>query len=180
MPELTNLLPEDRQRAMHRDYLYRLASTALFIFAVIIFASCILLYPSYRYLTDKVAIQQARLDQLNQGLANGSGQQQTSRLSTIEQQYTTLSALATSTGEVDIAREVFSVPHPGISLTDFALSTASGATVVTLSGTASTRDSLRAYYLVLTSAPFAASVDLPVSAYAAAAGAPFTLTITLL
>jgi Tfp pilus assembly protein PilN len=178
-PERTNLLPPARQQQLRRDYFYRLAAVAALVGTFLVAIHGALLYPAYHYLEQEIATRTTDLASLQASLASSDEQELDTRLAMLSEETNALGALATSTPLSSTLAEILALAHPGVRITGIALANAQGSTAPedSISGTADTRDDLRAYYLALSGAPFVGSANLPVSAYASAANIPFTITL---
>ncbi len=179
--ELTNLLPVARKNKIVRDYHLRVGVVLVALFTVLVLAAGILLVPTYVYLTGDVLGKEARLTTMKETLASSDGLSLSSRLAALSNDAAILLSFSNKSSASSIVRSVLGVSRPGITLSGFTYTPAVGKTPSTLllAGTATTRDTLRNYQLALQSAPFAQSVELPVSAYAKDANISFSLTITL-
>jgi Tfp pilus assembly protein PilN len=175
LPELTNLLPEARKRQLRRDYFYRLATLSALMLALLIVIAGVLLIPTRTYLTQEVATRTQTLASLETTLASSDEQNLDTRLAALAEETTALGTLATSTTESATLAQLLAVAHPGIAFSAITIAGTAGS----IAGVADTRDDLRAYYLALGSASVIKSASLPVSAYAVAANAPFTITLAL-
>lgn len=179
--ELTNLLPEERQRVIARDYYLRLATLTALIASFLMIGAGVLLVPSYVLLTSSASSKQARLATIEASLASSHEKEISAQLALLAQNAKTLTALAENTSVTAVLRAALAVSRPGIRLTRLAYAPEKGKTApsLTLSGVAATRDALRNYQIALQGAPFAASAMLPVSAYAKDADIDFTITVSL-
>ena len=178
--ELTNLLPPERLRAIRRDYFMRL-NVVVAIFLILLSAvAATLLIPTYLFLTESVAAENAHLAGIELTTSSPNGGL-SARLTRLSNEAKILTALAAAPSVSDTLRAIFAVVHPGITLSSFSYSSAAkgGKKTVAVSGIAATRDVLRAYQLALQNSPFASAADLPVSAYASDSNIAFTITITL-
>src|SRR5262249_11864932 len=101
-------------------------------------------------------------------------------LASITSTATYLSRLATTSPATAALRGVLAVPRPGITLSGFTyqprIHAADGT--MNLTGTASTRETLRAYTDALGQLPYIADVNLPIGAYAKESNIPFTIVLT--
>ncbi|HVW82785.1 MAG TPA: hypothetical protein VHC68_02465 [Candidatus Paceibacterota bacterium] len=179
-PSSINLLPEDRARGLVRDYWLRLAALAAFVAALLVAVNALLLAPSYGIVRGGIAAKKTQLAALTAAGASSGASAFAAGLADFTARASALEALADSAPDVPLLAQVLAVAHPNVSLTGFVFASAKkGAPAsVSITGTAATRDALRAYDLALAGAPFAASVELPVSSYAAESDLPFTLTLT--
>lgn len=179
--ELTNLLPRERQRALSRDYFLRLGVVGAILLSMLALASALLLVPTYLLLTENTHAKEVRLAGIESTLASSDETTLSARLAALTNEAAVLNSLANVPTASEVVRDVLAVSRPGVTLSGFAYTPSAGGIHGTLavSGTATTRDALRSYQLALQSAPFVASADLPVSAYAMDTNVAFTITLTL-
>lgn len=179
--EFINLLPQDRQKTLSRDYVVRLSVVVVWFIVALIFIAALLLLPTYVFLTGSISAKKNHLANIESALSSADETAISMRLAALSDDATTLVALATAPSVSVIIRAALAVSHPGIALSDFSYTQAKKKTSGTLSisGKAATRNALRNYQLALESAPFALSAALPVSAYAKDTDITFTILITL-
>ena len=179
--ELTNLLPEERARRLRREYFVRLATIAIVFLVVLTVTASALLLPVYVYLKDKEREKEAALAEATQQLFLSDEETLRVRLSGLNKKVTRLQTLEGVPSLSAIVRDVLDVDRSGITLSGLSLAQATGAKpgTVAITGTAATRDRLRAYQLALLATPFVKAADLPISAYAKDADISFTITVTL-
>lgn len=179
--ELTNLLPLERRKALARDHLLRLGVAALLCMTALTVAAALLLLPTYVLLAEKARAKQAHLTTIESTFSSTSEAALTARLTALATDTATLSMLARAPSASAIMRSVLAISHPGITLSGFTYTPAvlTSPGTLAISGTALSRDALRGYQLELSSASFARTVDLPVSAYAKDSNIEFTITVTL-
>ncbi|MFZ1074973.1 MAG: hypothetical protein WAN50_01205 [Minisyncoccia bacterium] len=179
--EFTNLLPIERRNALSRDYVLRLCTVAVWFLTALTLAAMVLLLPTYTLLAENASTQQAHLASIEAAMSSGDESSLAARVSALNANAAALSALANAPSASATLRSVLGVAHAGVSLNELSYTPAKGkgAGTVAISGTAATRDALRAYQLALSGASFAHAVDLPVSAYAQDTAIPFTITVTL-
>jgi Tfp pilus assembly protein PilN len=180
-PELTNLLPEDRQKELRRDYFYRLSTVSALMLIVLLAIQGALLIPTDQYLNEEIATRTQSLAALEATLASADEQNLDARLAILSEETSALGALATSTTESSVLTQLLAVPHPGVGITVIMLTPSHGRVAASgsVAGIADTRDDLRSYYLELSGATFIESANLPISAYAQATQIPFTITLVL-
>lgn len=180
MTELVNLLPPERKAALMREYFVRLATVAVLAFSAVALGSGALLVPSYLYLSHEIGSRQAQLRDLDAQLAAAHGKETTAELAQLTQTAAYLARLATSTPATAAFRGVLSVPRTGIAISglSYSQSVKGNDGRMTLTGTAATREALRAYNDALSALPYVSNVDLPISAYAKETAIPFTITLT--
>jgi hypothetical protein len=178
---LTNLLPDDRLRALRRTYFLRLGATASVLATFLIAAYALMLLPTYMYLLSTASAKHARLASIESSLASSDEAELSVRLDALSSDAATLVALGSAPSVVGLVRQTLAVSRPGITLSGFSYTPAAGKTpsALAVSGTAATRDALRQYQIALQALPFVASADLPVSAYAQDSNISFTITLTL-
>lgn len=177
----TDLLPTDRKRTIRREYFVRVGVVSVMLATVLVAVYGVLLIPTFLYLSSTAATKTARLADLKASLSSADEAQLSARLSALSKDASTLLALSKPPSVTAQVSAMLAIPRPGITLSNFAYTAAAEPAAATLvvSGMANTRDSLRQYQLALQAAPFAASADLPVSAYAKDANIPFAITVTL-
>ncbi|MDB5237092.1 MAG: hypothetical protein JWL88_194 [Parcubacteria group bacterium] len=179
-PELTNLLPRSQIRAFRRGYFLRVATLGCFILIGLVLLHGLMLLPSFLYAHAEVIQESAQLAGLNASLHTSEEAQVRARLAQLSSNVAYLNKLASTTTASNAVRAVLAVPRTGVTLSGFtfAPSKAGKPGVMGLSGTAATRDSLRAYALALGALPFVTNADLPISAYTKENQIPFTITLT--
>lgn len=181
--ELTNLLPLERSRALRRDYFMRLGVVSLLFVIMLMLAAAILLLPTYVFLTASESSGKTRLASIDAAASSSDDAALSAQLAALFANTVSLSALAEKHSISTIMRAVLEVSRPGVTLSNFAYTSASATNknqnTLTISGSAATRDALRNYQLALQGSSFAQSADLPVSAYAQDTNIAFTIAVTL-
>lgn len=179
--DLINLLPPERQRTLSKEYFLRLGVVVIIFVTVLALAAALLLLPTYVLLAASARAKQAHLATIEASFFSTEGTALSVRLAALSASAATLAALARAPSGSAVIRTALAVPRPGIVLSDFSYTPAEGTArgMLVISGTALTRDALRGYQLALSSAPFAESAHLPVSAYAKDSNIGFAITITL-
>lgn len=179
--EFTNLLPQERQKMLSRDYLLRASVVAIVLATILVLSSAVLLVPTYVLLSGSANAKKLDLARIESMLSSADEVALSERLAILSKN---AEALVTLSGVQSVSadvREVLSVPRPGIILSGISYTPSTddspGTTIV--SGLSVTRDSLRNYQLALQNAPLALSATLPVSAYAKDNNIPFTITLIL-
>jgi Tfp pilus assembly protein PilN len=178
--ELTNLLPPSKIREFRRKYFLHLATVAVFAMGLLIFIQCALLVPSYFYEQQTTRSEAAQLARLSTNLSTDQDQKVQQETSSITAGAAYLQSLNTTPTASTALRALLAVPHFGVTLSSFTFTPpASGAAgSMVISGTASTRETLRAYDAALAALPFVTSADLPISAYAKATNISFVITLS--
>jgi hypothetical protein len=178
---MIDLLPAPRHHRLVRDYYLRLGAVGMLLLSVLALSAAVLLIPTYLYLAGSASAKSTRLASLASSLSSATDIALSSRLAALSTEATTLTALVRTRSVSDTVRSVFAVPRPGVMLTSLTYAPASekNPALITISGSALTRDALRGYQLALQGAPGIASAELPVSAYASDADIAFTITLTL-
>ncbi len=179
--ELTNLLPEERQRALSRAYFWRLGAVVAVLVTILVAVAGLLLLPIYVFLTQSAATKQAHLTSIESALSSANEANLSARLAALPSDAAVLSSLGSAPSASATLRAALAIARPGIILTGFAYTPAGGGTpgILVISGTAATRDALRTYQLALQNDPFATAANLPVSAYAKDTNIVFTISVTL-
>lgn len=179
--ELTNLLPHERRRALRRSYFLRLGVVSALLVTALTGAAAALLIPTYLLLVESARAKETRLANIEATLASADEATLSARLAALSGNVALLTALSRAPSASAVLREALAVPHPGVTLWNFAYTPAAGGKKGTLAigGISSTRGALRTYQLALQGAPFSAGADLPVSAYAMDTDSAFTITVTL-
>lgn len=179
--ELTNLLPQERQRMLSRDYFFRLGVAAAVLTTVLTVAAGLLLVPTYVFLVQNATTKQNHLSNIESLLSSSNEAALSARLAALSTDASVLTALRDAPSVTATVRSVLAVPRPRVSLSSFSYapggSGASGA--LSIAGVAATRDSLRAYQLALQNDPLITAANLPVSAYAKDTDISFTISVTL-
>ncbi len=186
MPESLNFLPAERIRAHVRRYFWRLGTVAAYLACALAVIAGILLIPTLVFLRNAEVTKQARLASIESVLASYDEVALAARLLALSSDATALVLLAAAPSATSLVRQALAVPRPGIILSSITYAPAKGSTpkdsksgTFTLSGTAASRNGLRAYQLALAATPAFANANLPVSSYAKDSDIPFTITVTL-
>ena len=161
--ELTNLLPEDRQRVLRRGYFFRLGVIAIIFLIMLTCAAAVLLLPTYVFLVASANAKEIRLASIASTASSTDNSALSVQLSELSDDSKILGILTETPSVSATIRAVLAVSRPGITLSGFSYSPVAGknSNILTISGIAATRDALRNYQLALQSAPFATSADLP-------------------
>lgn len=179
--ERTNLLPQERQRALSRDYILKISVVTAVLTTALVFSAGVLLIPMYVFLNGSVNAKKVTLANIESTFSSTDEVALRNRLTALSESAATLAAHSNVPSASAMIRNILSVSRPGITLSglSFAPSAGNNSGTVTVSGLSSTRDSLRNYQLALQGAPFTRSATLPVSAYAKDSDIAFVITITL-
>lgn len=180
LSELTNLLPGSRIRAFRRGYFLRVGALACMLLTGVVILHGLFLLPSYLYAHNEEKQESLQLAGLNASLQTSEEKQVQTRLTQLSANVAYLNTLATTTTASAALRAVLMVPRTGITLAGFTFMPPTGKQPGTmqLTGTAATRDALRAYALALGALPFVSNADLPISAYAQDNNIPFSIALT--
>jgi hypothetical protein len=177
---LTNLLPPERIAKMSREYLYRVITVAALAATLIVIANGALLLPSYLYIRGQAALANERLSALSAERAASGYDDLSSRIEALSNSVDELTSLAAVHTGSEAIRALLALPRTGIALSSFTYEPGEGGDgKMVLSGTAATRESLRAFDASLSELAFVKSSDLPLSAYAKESDIPFTITLAL-
>ena len=175
-----DLLPSERRRALRRAYLFRLGTVAAILALVLTLAACALLVPTYMYLRSAERSQNARLAGVGSTLSSAQESTLAKRLATLEADAAVITALGATPSASERIRATLAAGHLGVALTSMNYTAASARPgSLALSGTAASRNDLRALQLALLEVVGFASADLPVSSYAKDHDIPFTIVVTL-
>ena len=178
---LTNLLPEARARDFRHGYFIRLTVLATLAFAAVILVHGALLVPSYLYVSEQEQLAKARLEELSASLASSEEEAMNIRLTRLTADASRLLSFASSASAAEVIRAVLSVPRAGVSIQSLSyLPSSNGAADarLTMSGAASTRESLRAFHQGLSALPGVTQAELPLSAYAKETDIAYTITLS--
>lgn len=180
MPNLTNLLPSDRVRALSGEYVLRVLTLLAGTVVVLALIHAALLLPSYVYLSEEVQTRTEHLADFSAALGSSEERLLSERSAAIEADAQALLQVAGLARTAPVLEELLKVAHPGVRITGFSLSPSleGGEAKMSVTGVAVARDSLRRYYQSLSSLSFVSSADLPLSVYAAEAEIPFTIQLT--
>lgn len=176
---LTNLLPSERERLLVRGYYFRISVVITVIVIVLIGVGALLLMPTYVFLTGSASDKENRLAHIKATLSSADEVALSARLSALSNDAAALIALSKKPSISVAMRMALAVPRPGVTLSGFTYTPGTTSNSLLITGTAATRDALRAYQLALQNMPSASSVTLPVSVYAKDSDIPFTITIIL-
>lgn len=179
--ELTNLLPSERRHAIRREYLLRFSTLTLAAVGVLAIVHGLLLVPAYAFVKDQVVVQEKRVQALSEERAVSGFTDLSERIRAFSERATNLQELRTVPSASEAVRAVLGVPHQGITLHSFTLGALKQGEAgrMSVSGTAATRESLRAFDGELSKLPFVTATDLPLSAYAKESDIGFSITLTL-
>lgn len=178
--ELIDLLPTERKRAFRKNYFLRLATVAVLGAAVLLLVHGVLLAPSYFFLAEAKANEEARLRFIEERLASSGDQEIVRRLTKLDRETEHLSTIGVAPAASATVRSLLALPRSGITLVGISYTPPAGKNAgrLQLTGTATTRNALRAYQSTLGTLPGVSAVDLPISAYAKESDIPFTVTLT--
>lgn len=179
--ELSNLLPRSKKRALRREYFVRLVTVALGLITLLVIIRGVMLLPAYLYVHGQAISEQAELDRIASSASSAQEREINDQINAVKSDITYLGRLSSLPAASDAIRAILAVPHTGVTLTGFTY-TAPNATSkqaqLAITGTAQTRDALRAYVASLGQLDYVSSADLPISAYAKDSDIPFTVTLT--
>ena len=180
MPNLTNLLPEDRRHSLSKEYWLRLLTVVALALSLLLVIHTVLLVPSVVYLSEEVETRSGHLADVR--ALFGSSEEQTlgARALDAEADAVVLSGLVALPEALPIVEAILGEPRTGVRISGLSItpSLEGGEAKMSVSGIASTRDALRRYHDALSKLPFVSSADLPLSVYAAEADLPFTIALT--
>lgn len=178
MSDRTNLLPKDRLRALQQTYFLRLAVVSLMVLAGVLVVHGVLLLPSYLYLDGQVKERTSTLAHIEAQLAQNEEKEVRARIASLTADAAYLARLGEVSKASTAVSSIVAVPRSGIRLTGFSFAPTEEGATMTVTGTATTREALRAYESVLSEQAYITSAVLPISAYAKDSNIPFTITLT--
>lgn len=174
----TNLLPEDRARALKHLYFFRLATVAVLIFAAVAIVHGVLLLPSYLLVRAQVDERTQELSVLTQTLASTEEKEISARVTALASTSAYLARHGKSPKVSTAVAALIQVPREGVRLRGFSYAPNAQGAQMTVSGVAATRESLRRYEQALSSLSYIKTVELPISAYAKESNIDFVITLT--
>jgi len=175
----TNLLPPSRRHLLVREYYFRLGVVTIILAASLIGVAALLLMPTYVYLAGSAKEKETRLAHITASLASADEVAISARLTALANDAAALIALSKKPSVSASLRSVLGISRPGIALSGLTYTPEAKSRTLLVTGTAATRDALRAYQIALEDMPGAISATLPVSVYAKDTDIGFTITITL-
>lgn len=179
-PELTNLLPADRKRALRRDYFIRVVVVSAYLLALVLTVHGLLLIPAYLYLGQEIAHRESQLAVVQNSASTLENKEIKARIDILE---TNAARLISQNGRPTASRAmraVLEAPRTGIRLTGLTYGAAATpeARKMSLKGVAANREVLRSYVQAVEALPSVTKAELPISAYARERDIEFTLTLT--
>lgn len=177
---LTNLVPPSRRHLLVREYYFRLGVVISILAIALIGVAALLLMPTYIYLAGSAKEKETRLAHITASLASSDEVALSARLSALASDAAALIALSKKPSASVAMRSVLEIPRPGIALSGLTYTPEAKTRTLLVTGTAATRDALRAYQIALQGMPSVISATLPVSVYAKDADIGFTITVALL
>ncbi|MDO8566725.1 MAG: hypothetical protein Q7R58_01065 [bacterium] len=179
--ELTNLLPQERQRMLSRNYVLKIGVIIAVLVTVLTFSAGVLLIPTYVFLNGSANAKKINLAHIESTLSSTDEVALRERLATLSTNAANLLTLSDAVPVSALIRDILSIPRPGITLSELSFTPSAGnnSETMVVSGSSATRDALRSYQLALQGASFIRSAVLPVSAYAKDSDIAFIITITL-
>lgn len=178
--ELSDLLPRSKKRALRREYFVRLIAVALGLLTLLVVIHGVLLLPAYLYARAEVSGEQAELARISTSASSAQEHAVNEQIAAVQSDITYLSRLESQPTASGLFRAILLVPHPGVTISGFTFTapTAAAAGQMTITGTARSRDTLRAYVASLGQLKYVSKADLPISAYAKDSAIPFTVTLS--
>lgn len=179
--ELTNLLPQERKNALKRDYAFRLGTGVCVLFGFLLIAHGALLASSYAYVGEQQKREEARLAELSERREVSGFTDISERITAFDARANSLKELETTPSASDHIRSILEVPRTDIRIHSFTFSAPQQKNPgsMQVSGTAETREALRAFNQRLGGLSFVKNTDLPLSAYAKERDIPFQIQLVL-
>lgn len=178
MTSKTNLLPPERVRSLRQIYFLRLAVVTVALLTGLVGIHSVLLLPSYLYADSQARDREAELMLRSAALEGSEEEEIGARVSRLSEDASYLVGLGAVPKASSAISAVLTLPRDGIRLVGFSFAPKEEGAVMTVSGLASTRESLRRYEQALASQPYVTSASLPISAYAKERDIDFTVTLT--
>ena len=177
----TDFLPESRRIALRQSYYLHLATVTLLAIVALIAAAALLLAPIYLFLAGNIKTKEGQLAAVTSALSTVNANSAAEQLSMLAREASLIALLPQAPSATKIMTTILEVSRPGVLITDLSYKPKAGKAPATLflSGTAITRDALRAFQQALQNTPIVNTVELPVSAYAKDADITFTMNLTL-
>ncbi len=180
MRNLLNLLPPEHMQSLMRAYHLRVVVVVVSVLLFILGVHLALLVPAYIY--EQVAIQtrEAELAELTAARISEEEKQFDARATLFAADAAYLSRLSEAPSASDALRILLGVSRPGITLQGmtFAIGKGKEPQKITLSGVASTRNTLRQYVGALKDVAGIQGAEVPISTYAQESNIRFTVTLT--
>ncbi len=107
--DLTNLLPQERQDALARDYLLRLSVVASVFLATLMVIAAMLLTPSYVLLARNASSDEMRLANIKTKLSASNEAELSARLAALTSDAATLTGLAKARSASVVMRDMLAV-----------------------------------------------------------------------
>ena len=177
---LTNLLPPERIRGLRQLYFFRLATVGMLVLTGVAVIHGVLLLPSYLYLKEQVHARESVLASLTASLQGSEEREVSARVTRLTEDAAYLARLAKTPAASTAVSAILKVPHTGISMRGFTFTAGSEGkdASMTVSGVASSRETLRRFEQALAAQPYITTTELPISAYAKESAIDFTVVLT--
>lgn len=173
---MINILPESGRTVVKREYRIRLVSVFLFLLALLSLAVAVMLLPSYLFATveaEQASLEEARL--LSSKMASAKTDAEV--IVSVNKQIAGLEVFMMAPRPSEALLSVIRSANSGVDLVR--VSYEGGASTISLSGKAVSRDILLQFSKTLQKLPIVLAVDLPVSDLAKNTDVPFSMILTL-
>jgi Tfp pilus assembly protein PilN len=176
---MINLLPERIQHSLRTAYYARLAAVVVFLSALAVVAGAALLAPSYFLALAAENAAQSSLTASERSLAAGGDSPGVAEIASVSEEVSLMKSYP-SAPRVAAALSAVTADVPGgVSLSSIAMTPGgSGASELSVSGTASTRDQLLAFADSLKKDSRFSGVSVPLSQLVSGTNAPFSLSFS--
>lgn len=173
---MINILPESGRSIVKREYRIRLVAVFLFLLALLSLVTAVMLMPSYLFA--EVEAEQAELEEARLVSAKVEGAKSDAEVITaVNKQIVGLDAFMMAPRPSEALLVVLQSAGSGIEVVR--VSYEGGTNSVSLSGKATSRDTLLQFSKALQKLPIVLAVDLPVSDLAKNTDVSFNMTLTL-
>lgn len=173
---MINILPESGRSIVRREYRTRLVAMFLFLLALLSLAVAVMLLPAYLFAT--VEAEQAELEETRLLSAKAAGAKTDAEvIVAVNEQIVGLEAFMMAPKPSEALIETLKSAGPSIELVR--VSYEGGASTISLSGKATSRDALLQFSKALQKLPIVDAVDLPVGDLAKNTNVSFSMMLTL-
>lgn len=176
-----DLLPQKSARARIREYYIRLTVVVLISVTILACVASVSITPTYLLISENLTARGVTLSGLKLKSTATDEREITARIASLLSYTNAVLALKNVSPASTLVASVLAIPRTGILISSMSYVSGSGgkATSLLLSGSATTRNTLRDYQIALGQSPRILSVDLPVSVYAKDTNIPFNMTLVL-
>lgn len=178
---MANLLPQEYRKSLGSEYKLRLATGGLGLLAVVLAVAIVLLIPSLILTEARFQQHQTVLESVTAASTSVSTQQNQEIIQSANQKLSVIQSATNNQLEpTDVVSLITDAQPVGIMIRRLTINpTSETNAVVTITGTARTRDGLLAFENNLSTRSQVTAVDLPIETLARRQNAEFSLEVTL-